>query len=119
MRLVGLRVLIVASVPFIALSMVRSVTAHQNNFASSSGKKGITNSSVGGGAKNQVQMSSDRSAGLAMPPGGTAEMVALGFQLFHGESGGVTCYTCHGVDAKGTVLAPDLTANKWLWSDGS
>ena len=32
---------------------------------------------------------------------------------------GATCAGCHGTDAKGTPLAPDLTANKWLWGDGS
>jgi mono/diheme cytochrome c family protein len=26
---------------------------------------------------------------------------------------------CHGTDAKGTPLAPDLTNGKWLWGDGS
>ena len=26
---------------------------------------------------------------------------------------------CHGADAKGSPLGPDLTANKWLWSNGS
>ena len=29
------------------------------------------------------------------------------------------CSVCHGVDAKGTVLAPDLTDKEWLHSDGS
>jgi cbb3-type cytochrome c oxidase subunit III len=46
-------------------------------------------------------------------------MVALGDSVFHGQVGGGTCTTCHGADAKGTTLAPDLTDNKWLWGDGS
>jgi cbb3-type cytochrome c oxidase subunit III len=29
------------------------------------------------------------------------------------------CGVCHGADAKGTVLAPDLTDDEWLHSDGS
>jgi len=29
------------------------------------------------------------------------------------------CYACHGPDAKGTPLAPDLTDDKWLNIDGS
>jgi len=33
--------------------------------------------------------------------------------------GGAPCAGCHGASAKGTPLGPDLTANKWLWSDGS
>ena len=29
------------------------------------------------------------------------------------------CAGCHGDNAKGTPLAPDLTANKRLWGDGN
>ena len=29
------------------------------------------------------------------------------------------CYTCHGSDAKGTTLAPNLTDSEWLNGDGS
>jgi mono/diheme cytochrome c family protein len=41
--------------------------------------------------------------------------VAQGRTLF----GGQTCIGCHGTDAKGTPLGPDLTAGTWLWGDGS
>jgi cbb3-type cytochrome c oxidase subunit III len=33
--------------------------------------------------------------------------------------GGATCTGCHGADAKGTPLGPDLTSGKWLWGNGS
>jgi cbb3-type cytochrome c oxidase subunit III len=46
-------------------------------------------------------------------------MVALGDSVFHGLVGGGTCTSCHGADAKGTTLAPDLTDATWLWGDGS
>lgn len=36
---------------------------------------------------------------------------SLGSEIFHGKG---NCYTCHGPDAKGTVLAPDLTDTTWL-----
>jgi glucose/arabinose dehydrogenase/mono/diheme cytochrome c family protein len=49
----------------------------------------------------------------------TPAQVALGDSIYHGLAAGATCAGCHGVDAKGTPLAPDLTANKWLWGDGS
>ena len=55
---------------------------------------------------------------LAPPPGQTAEQVKLGEQIFHGLDGG-TCAGCHGANAKGTPLLPDLTAGKWRWGDGS
>jgi glucose/arabinose dehydrogenase/mono/diheme cytochrome c family protein len=58
-------------------------------------------------------------AGLAVPPGATQEMVALGDRIYHGQVGGAPCAGCHGASAKGTPLGPDLTANKWLWSDGT
>ena len=58
-------------------------------------------------------------AGLTPPPGATAEMVALGDRIYHGEVGGASCAGCHGASAKGTPLGPDLTDAKWLWSDGS
>jgi glucose/arabinose dehydrogenase/mono/diheme cytochrome c family protein len=58
-------------------------------------------------------------AGLAVPPGATQEMVALGDRIYHGQVGGAPCAGCHGASGKGTPLGPDLTANKWLWSDGS
>lgn len=46
-------------------------------------------------------------------------MLALGDSVYHGQAGGATCVGCHGSDAKGTPLAPDLTDRQWLWTDGS
>jgi glucose/arabinose dehydrogenase/mono/diheme cytochrome c family protein len=61
----------------------------------------------------------DAIAALSAPPGATKEMVALGARIFHGQVGGATCTGCHGADAKGTPLGPDLTGTQWLWGDGS
>ena len=58
-------------------------------------------------------------ASLPVPGGATKEMVALGDRIFHGQVGGATCTGCHGPDAKGTPLGPDLTSGHWLWGDGS
>lgn len=55
----------------------------------------------------------------ARAAGITPAMVSLGDSIYHGLAAGGTCAGCHGTDAKGTPLAPDLTANKWLWGDGS
>jgi len=57
-------------------------------------------------------------AALAVPPGSSRRMVELGDQVFHGL-GGAACTGCHGSDATGTAVGPDLTARSWLWSDGS
>lgn len=48
-----------------------------------------------------------------------ARLVALGDSIFHGRAAGGTCQTCHGPDAKGTTLAPNLTDSQWLNGDGS
>jgi glucose/arabinose dehydrogenase/mono/diheme cytochrome c family protein len=58
-------------------------------------------------------------AGLPTPPGSTPEQTSLGKRIFHGEVGGATCAGCHGSDAIGTPVGPDLTSGKWLWGDGS
>jgi glucose/arabinose dehydrogenase/mono/diheme cytochrome c family protein len=58
-------------------------------------------------------------ANLAVPAGATQAMVALGDRIYHGQVGAATCTGCHGADAKGTPLGPDLTDTQWLWSDGS
>lgn len=44
-----------------------------------------------------------------LPPGVTAAMIAVGDSIFHKGS----CQRCHGMDAKGTTRAPDLTDNTW------
>ena len=48
-----------------------------------------------------------------------AGMLALGDSVFDGVVAGGTCVGCHGADAKGTRLGPNLTDDQWLWSDGS
>jgi glucose/arabinose dehydrogenase/mono/diheme cytochrome c family protein len=57
--------------------------------------------------------------GLPVPQGATRAMVALGERVYRGEVGGATCAGCHGVNAAGTPLGPDLTDSHWIWSDGS
>ncbi len=58
-------------------------------------------------------------APLAVPKGATPEEVALGGEIFHGKVAGAACEGCHGSDAAGTPLGPNLTDDKWLWGDGS
>jgi glucose/arabinose dehydrogenase len=56
---------------------------------------------------------------LPVPPGSTKDAVALGDRIFHGEASNGTCSGCHGTDAKGTSVGPDLTSGNWVFSDGS
>lgn len=46
-------------------------------------------------------------------------MVVLGEKIYRSEVGGVTCTGCHGDNAKGSPLGPDLTDHKWVWSNGT
>lgn len=48
---------------------------------------------------------------MELPMGVTQAMVTEGDAIFHGAG---LCQTCHGPDAKGMALAPDLTDNEWL-----
>jgi glucose/arabinose dehydrogenase/mono/diheme cytochrome c family protein len=56
---------------------------------------------------------------VAVPQGATAEMVALGGRIYHGQVGGAACAGCHGDKGQGTSLGPDLTGKQRLWGDGS
>lgn len=58
-------------------------------------------------------------AGLPVPEGATRDELEEGARIFRGQAGGGTCAGCHGSDAKGTPLGPDLTSGQWLWGDGS
>jgi mono/diheme cytochrome c family protein len=51
--------------------------------------------------------------------GPTPKQIAQGDSIFHGLVAGGTCTACHGQDAKGTAVAPDLTDQQWLNGDGS
>ncbi len=53
-------------------------------------------------------------APLPVPPGSSGAQVAAGDTVFHTQG----CASCHGPDAKGSPIAPDLTSGHWLWSDG-
>lgn len=55
-----------------------------------------------------------KAAGKASP-----QQIALGDSIFHGQVGGGTCYACHGQDAKGSAVGPNLTDAEWLNTDGS
>jgi len=70
-------------------------------------------------AKPSEGASADTAASLPVPTGATPEMVALGNRIYHGQVASGTCTACHGANGTGTPLGPDLTKNKWLWSDGS
>jgi mono/diheme cytochrome c family protein len=57
---------------------------------------------------------------LAQAPAGvTPAAIAQGDSIFHGQVAGGTCTACHGQDAKGTAVGPDLTDTLWLNGDGS
>jgi len=50
-----------------------------------------------------------------LPEGVSPELVAQGKEIF-GSSG--ICFTCHGADGTGGMLAPSFTDSEWLNIDG-
>ena len=56
---------------------------------------------------------------LPKPPGVDPAEVLLGSRIFHGQLASAPCEGCHGPNAMGTPLGPNLTSGKWLWGDGS
>ena len=56
---------------------------------------------------------------LPAPPGISPDEIALGNRVYRGQVASATCVGCHGTNAKGSPLGPDLTSGKWLWGDGS
>lgn len=45
--------------------------------------------------------------------------IALGGDIFNGRAAGGICFTCHGQNAIGTALAPNLSDETWINGDGS
>lgn len=58
-------------------------------------------------------------ASLPVPPGATRQMLEAGDRIYHGQVASATCAGCHGTDAQGTQLGPNLRSRSWLWSNGS
>jgi glucose/arabinose dehydrogenase/mono/diheme cytochrome c family protein len=56
---------------------------------------------------------------LPTPPGVDPAQVVLGGRIFHGQVANAPCAGCHGANAMGTPLGPDLTSGKWRWGNGS
>src|SRR5262249_3638598 len=54
-----------------------------------------------------------------LPAGVTADMIALGDRIYHGQVGGAACAGCPGAKGSGSPVGPDLTKKTFLWSDGS
>lgn len=79
-----------------------------------------------GGGDKPAEGAADASAAAASvdpasldPKSITPQELALGDSLFHGLIGATSCQACHGPDAKGGTVAPNLTDAEWLHSDGS
>lgn len=95
-----------------------------DNGAGNSAAAGATTAAApapaaGGSAAAAPAAGASAPAPGALPAGATAQMVALGDSIFHGQAAGGTCFTCHGPDAAGTPLAPNLTDATWATGDGS
>jgi mono/diheme cytochrome c family protein len=86
--------------------------------------RSATTSKPSASAAAGTQDTGKKAAAAAAKPAGSGgptspQLVALGDSIFHGQVAGGTCTACHGQDAKGTAVAPDLTDNQWINGDGS
>lgn len=62
-------------------------------------------------AETETEAPTGGEMAVDLPEGVTQEQVTQGKQLFTGQGG---CQACHGPDATGTQLAPDLTDSEWI-----
>jgi cbb3-type cytochrome c oxidase subunit III len=88
---------------------------NQTAATTTSTTSGDTTTSTTGTATTTTATTATTTTAGAIPEGATAAMVAAGETAF---KGGI-CISCHGPDAKGTALAPNLTDDQWLNIDGS
>lgn len=69
--------------------------------------------------QSAAQPPESNTANMPVPDGSSPQAIALGNRVYHGQIGGAACTGCHGANGTGTPLGPDLTKQKYLWSDGS
>lgn len=86
-----------------------SVRSTANTPSSASGKPQATGTS-GGNAKTATEQVTQASCSDVTP-----DMVTQGRSIFIGRG---NCISCHGSDAKGNPLGPDLTDSKWIHISG-
>ncbi len=85
----------------------------------------VVAAACGGGTDKSADTAAAGAAVAAVDPATldaatiTPQELALGDSLFHGLIGATSCQACHGPEAKGGTVAPDLTDSTWLHSDGS
>ena len=112
-----------AAAPPPASGAAAGSTSASGAVAGSTGTPGAAAGSTSTAAGTTSAAGAAGAAGAAQGGGGagsiTAAEVALGDSIFHGQTAGGTCFTCHGQDAKGTALAPDLSDKTWIDGDGT
>jgi len=84
-----------------------------------SGSGGETIAPAPAAASSRSRAKADKAPALPVPPGGTADQVALGRRIFNGEVADGTCAGCHGTDGAGAPTGPAVDTGEWAWSDGS
>ncbi len=101
-------------VPFLTIASVGLWACGGSNGQASADTQGTQTAQAADPAPAEasaMSMDSPMQQQTPVPEGATAEMVSAGSKIFHGPG---NCYTCHGQDAKGTPLAPNLTDSVWI-----
>ena len=87
-----------------------SESADQAEESSTSTPAATTPAAAPAGGDAQIEVDAS-----ILPEGVTVAMVQEGQEIFHGAG---ICYTCHTQGGVGGPLAPDLTDETWLNTDG-
>lgn len=88
------------------------------------GRAGGADTAAGAGQAGQTAAPQQGAPQAGAQEGGvpaepTPQMIARGDSIFHGQAANGICYTCHGQDGQGGQLAPNLTDDEWLNTDGT
>lgn len=104
------------SVVLAGLTMVATMAACQKKEENTSATTVDATASQPAPAPAEATTGAAPAANVQLPANVTMDMVNAGRTIFHSTG---NCFTCHGADAKGTQLAPNLTDDQWLNTDGS
>lgn len=109
-RFTSWRMVLHAAVTALAVAVITACTGSDQGTAGDTAQTGATTSAA---------PAPPTATGPFTEASITPQMIALGDSIFEGKAAGGICYTCHGMDAKGTPLAPDLSDATWINGDGS
>lgn len=92
-------------------NMLALLTVAAVGLTACGGGEGANGEPAAGGEAAQIPAAEGQQQQVTLAAGVTQEQFDQGRQLFTGQGG---CQACHGPNAQGTQLAPDLTDSEWI-----